>query len=112
MRIAIPLANGRLAMHFGHCERFALIDVDPETRRIVSKSEVVPPPHQPGLLPPWLASQGVDLVITGGMGGRAQRLFAESGIETLVGAAVDEPEAIVDAYLSGRLTLAANPCDH
>ena len=33
MKIAIPLANGQLAMHFGHCEQFALIDVDEATRQ-------------------------------------------------------------------------------
>ena len=28
MRFAIPLAEGQLCMHFGHCEQFALVDVD------------------------------------------------------------------------------------
>ncbi|NLF18973.1 MAG: ATPase, partial [Lentisphaerae bacterium] len=31
MRLAIPIADGRLSLHFGHCESFALIDVDPAT---------------------------------------------------------------------------------
>ena len=30
MRFAIPLADGKLAVHFGHCASFALLDVDPE----------------------------------------------------------------------------------
>ena len=33
MKIAIPLAAGRLCMHFGHCEQFALVDVDGATTR-------------------------------------------------------------------------------
>lgn len=28
MKIAIPMAGGQLCMHFGHCEQFALVDVD------------------------------------------------------------------------------------
>ena len=36
MRIAIPIADGKLAMHFGHCERFALVDVDPSKKRYSS----------------------------------------------------------------------------
>ena len=35
MKVAIPLANGKLAMHFGHCERFALIDVDTAEKKII-----------------------------------------------------------------------------
>jgi len=30
MRIAIPVSEGQLAQHFGHCEMFALLDVDPD----------------------------------------------------------------------------------
>ena len=33
MKIAIPLAAGRLCMHFGHCEQFALVEVDEAPRR-------------------------------------------------------------------------------
>jgi predicted Fe-Mo cluster-binding NifX family protein len=28
MRIAIPMAGGTLCPHFGHCEQFAIVDVD------------------------------------------------------------------------------------
>ena len=27
MKFAIPLANGKLTAHFGHCQEFALIEV-------------------------------------------------------------------------------------
>lgn len=37
MMIAIPLADGRRDMHFGHCERFALVNVDPEAKSIVKR---------------------------------------------------------------------------
>ena len=37
MRIAIPLAGGKLAMHFGHCEQFALFDVDSDNKEIINK---------------------------------------------------------------------------
>ncbi len=112
MRIAIPLANGKLAMHFGHCERFALIDVDAEKKEITGKTEATPPAHEPGVLPAWLAEQKVSAVITGGMGQRAQMLFAQQGIEVMVGANPDTPEQIVTAYLDGSLALGGNVCDH
>jgi len=34
MKIAIPLANGRLSMHFGRCEQFALVEVDEAAKKV------------------------------------------------------------------------------
>jgi predicted Fe-Mo cluster-binding NifX family protein len=112
MKIAIPLAEGTLATHFGHCERFALIDVDDAARKIVKREDVDAPPHEPGLLPPWLAQKGATVIIAGGMGSRAQSLFAEQGIEVVVGVACATPEQIVNEYLAGILSSGANLCDH
>ena len=112
MRIAIPLADGKLTMHFGHCESFALIDVDTASKNILGREDVVPPPHQPGLLPPWIAERGAKLVIAGGMGQRAISLFAEQGITVVVGAPADTPEKLVASYLAGTLETGGNVCDH
>ena len=112
MRIAIPIADGQLAMHFGHCEKFALIDVDRETKQITSQKEIDAPAHEPGLLPPWLAEHGAEVIVAGGMGSRAQGLFAEQGIQVIVGAPAETPEAIVQAYLADTLEVGSNVCDH
>ncbi|TFH15219.1 MAG: chromosome partitioning protein ParA [Lentisphaerales bacterium] len=112
MRIAIPVAEGKLAMHFGHCEQFALIDTDPETKTIVKVAMETPPAHEPGVLPKWLAEKGANVIIGGGMGSRAQSLFAEQKIEVVVGAPADLPENIVKAYLAGTLASGENVCDH
>ena len=112
MRIAIPVAAGKLAMHFGHCEEFALIDVNMEEKKITKKEMVPAPEHQPGLLPPWLGGQGANVIIGGGMGMRAQQLFAEQNIEVVVGAPAEDPETIATAYLDGTLETGGNICDH
>lgn len=112
MRIAIPLAEGQLAMHFGHCEKFALIDVDLDKKEILGREDVVPPPHQPGLLPPWLAQRGANLIIAGGMGQRALELFHAQNIDVLIGAPVATPEALAKAFLNQTLSTGANVCDH
>jgi len=112
MRIAIPIAGGRLCPHFGHCEHFALIDVDPNTKAIVKQELVDAPAHQPGLLPRWLHDRQAEVIIAGGMGSRAQGLFAERGIQVLVGAPSEAPEVIVKAYLDGTLKTGDNVCDH
>ena len=112
IKIAVPLADGKLCAHFGHCEHFAFIDVDEATKSIVG-SELVPSPgHQPGFLPGWLAEAGVAAVIAGGMGSRAQALFQESRIQVIIGAPEGDPEQIVLAYIQGTLATGDNVCDH
>jgi predicted Fe-Mo cluster-binding NifX family protein len=112
MKIAIPLAEGRLCMHFGHCEQFALVDVAENNANSMQTALVIPPPHEPGLLPRWLHQQGVNLVIAGGMGQRAQQLFSQNGIKVVVGAPAEAPETLVSAYLTGTLQCGGNTCDH
>jgi len=112
MKIAIPTANGQLCMHFGHCEQFALVEVDESGKTILRTDYLVPPPHEPGVLPRWLQEQGVGVVIAGGMGQRAVNLFAQSGIRVIVGASLDTAENIVSAYLNGTLEAGQNICEH
>lgn len=112
MKIAIPMVENVLCMHFGHCEQFALIDVDDGTKAISRRENLTPPPHEPGLLPPWLAERGVTRVIAGGMGQRAQAIFAENGIDVIVGAPAAAPEDLVRSFLDGTLEVGENTCDH
>jgi len=112
LKIAVPMAAGCLCQHFGHCEQFALFDVDAGHKTILKTTMVVPPPHEPGLLPTWLQEQGADIIIAGGMGSRAQELFVGKGIHVVTGAASEVPEKVVAAYLSGELKTGANVCDH
>jgi predicted Fe-Mo cluster-binding NifX family protein len=110
MKIAIPLAEGKLAAHFGHCQQFAVIEID--NNEIKNKELLTPPPHEPGVLPKWLGELGVNLVIAGGMGQRAIMLFGEQQIQVIVGAQVEEPETLVKQYLEQTLSTGNNLCDH
>jgi predicted Fe-Mo cluster-binding NifX family protein len=112
MKIAIPVSNGKLATHFGHCEQFAIIEVDGHGDLAPATQYVTPPPHEPGVLPAWLHGHGVTHVIAGGMGQRALQLFQGHGIHVVVGASSDDPESSVRAFLTGTLELADNLCDH
>ncbi|RJP30449.1 MAG: ATPase [Candidatus Omnitrophota bacterium] len=112
MKIAIPVAENRLCLHFGHCESFVLIDADPEQKEILNKTTLPAPPHQPGLLPQWLHEQGAEVIISGGMGMRAQQLFASKNIKVVTGASSDDPDTIARNYLNDALLLGENVCDH
>jgi len=112
MRIAIPLVQGKLSLHFGHCEKFAVIDTDDNSTKIANREDITPPAHEPGVLPKWLGGMGVNVIIAGGMGQRAQQLFAQNEIEVVVGAPDDSPENLVSAYLNKTLQTGKNVCDH
>ena len=112
MKIAIPVADGQLSAHFGHCEQFALVQVDESSKQVLGTEHATPPAHEPGVLPRWLHEQGADLIIAGGMGQRAQQLFAQNGIKVIVGAPGRPVPETVDDYLNGTLQAGANLCDH
>ena len=110
MKFAIPLAEGKLTAHFGHCQEFALLEV--EDNQIKSKETLVPPPHEPGVLPKWLHELGANVIIAGGMGARALDLFAQNNIKVIVGASALRPEELVKQYLDNTLQTGGNVCDH
>ncbi len=109
-KIAVPVSDGEMDSHFGHCKQFALVETEGET--IVGTTYVDAPPHQPGLLPSWLPEKGVTDVIAGGMGKRAIDLFNERGVNVFVGAPKLSPEELVKGYLEKSLLFSANYCDH
>lgn len=110
MKFAIPLAEGKLTAHFGHCQEFALVEV--EDNQIKNKETLVPPPHEPGVLPKWLHDLGTNVIIAGGMGARALDLFAQNNIKVIVGASAMTPEELVKQYLDNTLKTGGNVCDH
>ena len=112
MRIAIPLLEDKLSPHFGHCDQFAIIEVDDSSKRITNRQDLTPPAHEPGVLPKWLHGIGVNVIIAGGMGQRAQQLFVQNQIEVVVGAPAEAPEDLVSAHLNGTLETSGNICDH
>ena len=112
MKIALPIAQNQLCMHFGHCEAFAFYEVDEKSKKILNKECHIPPQHEPGILPPWIKSHGADVVITGGMGMRAQSLFVSAGVKVITGAPGLDPEDVVQKYLDNTLQTGENVCDH
>lgn len=112
MKIALPVAQKKVCLHFGHCEEFAVVNVDSEKKCILGTEFIPSPPHQPGMLPGWLAEKDVNVVLAGGMGMRAQSIFQQYGIELILGVPSGEPEQIVLDYLNGTLETGDNICDH
>lgn len=108
--IAIPTLDGMSCAHFGHCQSFAMIQVEDDT--VGQVQFVEPPAHQPGTYPRFLADQGVNIVIAGGMGTMAQNLFRENNIEVHMGIGVEDPTRLVEQFLKNDLQVGNNLCDH
>ncbi len=109
MKIAVATSNREVCPHFGHCLSFTIAEV--EDGEVLNKEEVPNPGHQPGFLPKFLAEQGINCIIAGGMGRSAQMLFAQSKIEIITGAhgLVDD---VIKGYVEGNLALGKNICNH
>ncbi len=108
--IAVPTSNDCLCQHFGHCEKFAIFQV--ENKKITGESYVTPPPHEPGVLPAWLASQGVTHIIAGGMGQKAISLFNQQNIQVFTGVEERPAKILAEDFLNDKLIAGVNACDH
>jgi len=108
--IAVPITNGQLSAHFGHCEKFWIFTA--ENNKITFDELITPPPHEPGLLPRFLAEKGVNAIIAGGMGSRAQALFNQNNIDVYFGVDADKPANLVQRLLENTLESGVNLCDH
>lgn len=107
---AVPTVDGKLCQHFGHCEKFAIVEI--QDNKVIKEEYITPPVHQPGVYPKFLADHGVKVIISGGMGQRAQDLFAQNSIEVCVGVNADSPQQLVKQYLEDQLETGQNLCDH
>ena len=110
-KIAVPVnENGLLDAHFGHCKFFAMMNI--EDNKIISEEKVVPPPHEPGVLPKWLAENGATDIIAGGMGQKAIDIFNDNKVNVFVGAPQLPVNDLVERFLNDSLNLLSNYCDH
>ena len=107
LKIAVASENGMVTEHFGHCEGFMIFVT--ENNQIIKSETVADPGHRPGFLPNFLADHGVNVIISGGMGGGAVEIFNERKVEVVVGAKGDA-KAAVEAYLQGSLKSTGSVC--
>jgi len=109
MKIAISTDSGFVSAHFGRCPTYTIVDI--QDGRVLTRQEIPNPGHEPGFLPQYLSERGVGVIIAGGMGPRAQGLFSEKNIQTIIGiqGPVDE---VIDQFLRQELEAGQDLCDH
>lgn len=114
MLIAISLETNNdvestVAHHFGRCPYFGFVTTEENE---IQSIEIVDNPyyaaHQPGQVPGFINDQKADVMISGGMGGRAIQFFEQFGLGAYTGASGTVSETI-EKYFAGELNEAA-PC--
>ncbi len=109
MKVAISTDQGYVSAHFGRCASYTIIEI--HEGKILNREEIPNPGHQPGFLPQFLSEKGVSFIIAGGMGPRAQGLFAEKNIQPIIGVQgpVDE---VIEKFVRQELEAGEDLCGH
>ncbi len=108
MKVAISTDGDQVSGHFGRCPVFTIAEI--EGGQIINKITIDNPGHHPGFLPKFLHEKGVTAIVAGGMGIRAQELFAEVGIKTIMGIA-GELDAVIRKIAEGTLEGGESLCN-
>ena len=108
MKIAIAKDDNLVSEHFGHCQGFEIVQI--EKRKIVKRDFIPNPGHKPGFLPKYLSEHGINIIIAGGMGAKAQELFNMNNIEVIVGAK-GKIDDVLNDYIAGNLKSTNSVCE-
>ncbi len=109
MKVAISTDQGYVSAHFGRCQSYTIVDI--KEGHVLRIGEIPNPGHQPGFLPKFLSEKGVNCIIAGGMGPRAQGLFAQQNIETIIGVQGPVIE-VVQKFIKQELEVGDDLCGH
>ena len=114
MKICVPTMGEKglsetVCEHFGQAPSFTIVDTQTDGIRVVLNTSE----HYGGVgtPPEILSKEGVEVMLCGGLGQKAVKMFEGFGVEVYVGASGTVKNAI-DAYQSGKLSEAtdANAC--
>lgn len=111
-KIVLPVRDGRIDDHFGHCEHYSIVTVD-DTGKI-SGSEDMPSPQGCGCksgIAAVFKEKGITVMLAGSMGMGALNKLNEAGLTVIRGCS-GAVEDVLDDYLAGRLTDSGESCSH
>ena len=110
MKIAITTAEGKLCSHFGHCESFTFVDVNPDTKEILNIENKIPEEGISCQSASWISEQGANIVLAGGMGARPIAIFNQNGVKVVAGCPELEIKDVVNSFLNSTLVTGENSC--
>ena len=111
MKIVIPTENEKLCSHFGHCESFTFVDVNPETKEILNIETKIPDEGISCQSASWISQQGANIILAGGMGARPMDIFNSNGVKVISGCPELPIKELVVKYLDSDLITGENTCE-
>ncbi len=112
MNIAVTYDNGQVFQHFGQTRTFKLYTVSEDDSRKVASSEVIDcGEYSHESLVSLLMKKNVDVLICGGIGGGAQNVLGQAGIE-LRAACTGDADEKVEQFLNGTLEYSTSASCH
>jgi predicted Fe-Mo cluster-binding NifX family protein len=112
MKIAVPVTKeNQIDSHFGHCESYGVFMVSEQNE--ITSIKTVKSPEGCGCksdIASVLASDGVTIMLAGGIGGGAINVLNNSGIEVIRGCSGDATE-VVKLFLAGLVEDSGNSCN-
>jgi predicted Fe-Mo cluster-binding NifX family protein len=111
MKIAVPITNeNQIDSHFGHCESYGVFTIS-DTNEIADVKNVESPQGCgcKSDIASVLASDGVTMMLAGGIGGGAINVLNNNGIDVIRGCSGDAGE-VVKLFLSGLLEDSGSSC--
>ena len=110
-KIAVPVTKENLIDdHFGHCESYGVFTISDKGE--ISEIKNVESPQGCGCksdIASVLASDGVSVMLAGGIGGGAINVLNNNGIEVIRGCSGDATE-VIKLYLSGMVEDSGSSC--
>ena len=111
MKIAVPVtSNNQVDDHFGHCESYVVFNISPNGD--IVDMQTIPSVQGCGCksnIADTLSSDGVSVMLTGGIGGGAINVLKLAGIEVIKGCSGNAAE-LVKLYISGVLKDSGEIC--
>jgi predicted Fe-Mo cluster-binding NifX family protein len=111
MKIAVPVTKeNQIDDHFGHCESYKVFAISDKNE--ITGVKNVESPEGCGCksdIASVLASDGVSIMLAGGIGGGAINVLNNNGIEVIRGCSGDAVE-VVKLYLSGVVQDSGSSC--
>jgi predicted Fe-Mo cluster-binding NifX family protein len=111
MKIAVPVTKeNQIDSHFGHCESYNVFSIS-DNKEITSVKNVESPQGCgcKSDIASVLASEGVTIMLAGGIGGGAIYVLNNSGIEVIRGCSGNAAE-VVKLFLSGSIEDSGSSC--
>ena len=110
MKIVIPTEDEKLCSHFGHCDTFTFVEINPENKEILSIENKIPEEGISCAAVDWIAELGTNVVLAGGMGMRPLNAFAQKGVKVITGCPEMDIKELVTQYMNSELTTGENSC--